>query len=172
MTAGSGSTSDESGLAGRSVGVGAAIGGQRLAACDDSPAPPVRWRPVSVPGTIVVVIGGPIAPADVPRLCEHLGAVLERSDAQVVVCDVEPLVNPDLSTVDALARLAHTAGRLGCSARLRHASGELQDLLDLVGLRDVVPLPGRSPVETRGQAEQREQPRGVQKRVDPDDPTA
>ena len=66
-----------------------------------------------------------------------------------IVCDVGALA-PDAAAVDALARLQLTARRLGCEIRLRDASVDLQDLLDFVGLRDVLR------VEPGGQAEERE----------------
>ncbi len=66
-----------------------------------------------------------------------------------IVCDVCALA-PDGVAVDVLARLQLTARRLGLEIRLRHASGELQELLAFVGLRDVLR------VEAGGQAEERE----------------
>jgi hypothetical protein len=66
-----------------------------------------------------------------------------------IVCDVGALA-PDAAAVDALARLQLTTKRLGYEIRLRNASVDLQDLLDFVGLRDV--LCG----EAGGQAEERE----------------
>ncbi len=92
-------------------------------------------------------------------------------DADVIVCDVGALVNPDASTVDALARLALTARRLGCQVWLRNASSELRELLSLVGLGDVVPCYEDLRDGPRGETEDREQPRGVEERVDRDDPT-
>jgi hypothetical protein len=66
-----------------------------------------------------------------------------------IVCDVGALA-PDAAAVDALARLQLTTKRLGYEIRLRNASVDLQDLLDFVGLRDVLC------VEAGGQAEERE----------------
>jgi ABC-type transporter Mla MlaB component len=64
----------------------------------------------------------------------------EVSNAEVVVCDVAALDDPDVGTVNALVRLQLTARRAGLSIRLRNASPELQALLALLGLDDVVPL--------------------------------
>jgi ABC-type transporter Mla MlaB component len=105
------------------------------------------------PGTIVVAISGSVAPDDIPGLSDRVRAALEGSDADVVVCDVAELVDPDAVTVDALARLQLTARRCGRRVRLRHACADLQDLIALMGLSDVVPLaPGLS-LEPRGEAE-------------------
>jgi hypothetical protein len=81
-----------------------------------------------------------------------------------IVCDVGALA-PDAAAVDALARLQLTARRLGHEILLRDASTELQELLDFVGLRDVLR------VEAGGQAEQRKQRVGVEEERDLDDPT-
>jgi hypothetical protein len=56
-----------------------------------------------------------------------------------IVCDVARLT-PDAAAIDTLARLQLNARRLGLELRLRHASSELQDLLDFAGLRDVLRL--------------------------------
>jgi hypothetical protein len=72
--------------------------------------------------------------------------------------------------VDAIARLQLTAGRLGCRLRLRNASPELHDLLDLTGLRGIVPAGAAS--GALAEAEEREQRLGVEERVHRDDPPA
>lgn len=118
------------------------------------------------PGTIVVTIGEPLGDAEVAVLCTRLGALLEHSDAEVVVCDLAALAHPDLGTVDALARLQLTARRLGCRVRLRRPSPELRELLALVGLGPAVCPFG---LEPGGQAEQREPPLRVEEGVEPDD---
>ena len=129
-------------------------------------------RPPPEPSTIDVVIVGPIAPAHVPGLWERVRALLEVSGADVVVCDVAALVDPDAVTVDSLARLQLTARRFGRQLRLRHACGELQDLIDLMGLSDVVPLASGGSLEPWGQAEQREPAPRIEEEADPTDPTA
>jgi hypothetical protein len=80
-----------------------------------------------------------------------------------IVCDVSAFP-PDAAAVDALARLQLIARRLGLELRLRHASGELQELLAFLGLRDVLR------VEAGGQAEEREQRPGVEEERELDDP--
>lgn len=141
-----------------------------LVACEQSPtASTGALQPPAVPGTIVVVIDGRIARADVPGLCERVRVVLEAGDADVVVCDVGALVEPDVGTVDALARLTLTARRLGCQVRLRDTSRELQQLLALAGLDDVVLRSAELRPGPRGQTEQRKQACGVEEEVESDD---
>jgi hypothetical protein len=129
-------------------------------------------RPSPDPDAVIMVVGAPLAPADVPGLCARLRVLLEGSRAGVAVCDVGALADPDAVTVDALARLALTARRLGRRVRLCRASCALEELLVLVGLCEVLPPASRSRVEPGGQAEEREQARGVEEGVDPDDPVA
>jgi hypothetical protein len=56
----------------------------------------------------------------------------------VAFCDVAG-VEPDAVTVEALARLQLGARRNGCQVRLRHASRELLELVDFMGLTNVLP---------------------------------
>jgi anti-anti-sigma regulatory factor len=115
-----------------------------------------------------LVIGAPIACADVPGLCERVRRRAAQSDADVIVCDVRGLVRPDATCVHALARLQLTARRLGRRVRLLDPPPELRDLLRFVGLDEA--LPAALCVEPVGQAEEREEPRRVEERVEPGDP--
>jgi ABC-type transporter Mla MlaB component len=92
---------------------------------------------VSGPRTVTFAIRGPIARADLPGFCERVCALLERSGADLALCNVAE-VDVDAVTVDALARLQLASRRHGCQVRLCHASDELLDLLGFMGLRDVV----------------------------------
>ena len=85
----------------------------------------------------VLVIDGPVAARDVPRLCAHLRALLSGSDADVIV-DVRTLA-ADAVTIEALARLQLTARRLGRRISVRRASPDLDRLVSFVGLADVLP---------------------------------
>jgi ABC-type transporter Mla MlaB component len=120
------------------------------------------------PSTSVLVIAGPIGAGDMPMLCERLRLLLVSSAAEVIVCDVDAL-DADAVTVDALARLQLTARRFGRQVRLQRASRELDQLLQFVGLAEVLATATGSGVELERQPEEREQPRGVQKRVDRED---
>jgi ABC-type transporter Mla MlaB component len=120
------------------------------------------------PSTSVLVIAGPIGADDMPMLCERLRLLLVSSAAEVIVCDVHAL-DADAVTVDALARLQLTARRFGRQVRLHRASRELDQLLQFVGLAEVLATATGSGVELERQPEEREQARGVEKRVDRED---
>ena len=89
---------------------------------------------------------------------------------RVLSCDVRHIVGPDIGTVDALARLALAARRLGFRVRLEHASPALVGILLLAGLSDAVGCPEDSVVEAGGQSEQRKVARRVEEEDDPADP--
>jgi ABC-type transporter Mla MlaB component len=89
------------------------------------------------PSTGIFVIDGPIAAADVPRLCDRLRTLLAASDAEIVVCDVGTLA-ADATTIEALARLQLTARRLGRRIRLQRTSDDLDRLLEFAGLDEVL----------------------------------
>jgi ABC-type transporter Mla MlaB component len=90
------------------------------------------------PHTVAFAVHGPIAPADLPGLCNRICALLGQVGAGVALCDVSG-VEPDAVTVDALARLQLGARRRGCQVRLRNASPELRALVAFMGLEDVLP---------------------------------
>jgi ABC-type transporter Mla MlaB component len=142
----------------------------RLAAPRESPTPSGLPSPTPEPSTIVFVFSGPIARADVPLLCERVRVLLEGSHADLIVCDVGALLEPDAVTIDVLARLRLTARRLGRRVGLLDACGELQDLLTLTGLSDVVPPCEELVLEPGRQTEQREPAGGVEEEGDPPDP--
>jgi ABC-type transporter Mla MlaB component len=87
--------------------------------------------------TIAFAIGGPIARADLPGLFERVGAEVEESGAEVALCDVSA-ARADAVTVEALARLKLATGRHGCRACLCNASPALVELVDFMGLHDVL----------------------------------
>jgi len=92
----------------------------------------------SGPQTVAFAISGPITRDDLPGLCERICALLSQSGTSVALCEVTG-VDPDAVTVDALARLQLAARRQGCQVRLCHASDELLELVDFMGLTDVLP---------------------------------
>ena len=109
-------------------------------------------------------IGPTIDRADIPILRANLVALLDVTGATVVMCDVGRIVEPDAVTVEALARLQLTARRFGRYLTICRANQRLLDLMTFVGLSDVLC------VESARQAEQREEPVGVEERTDPPDP--
>jgi ABC-type transporter Mla MlaB component len=111
-----------------------------------------------------------LTPADVPGLWDGVRSRLppEAGGQAVVTCDVTALGHPDAATVEALARLQLLARRSGCRVRLRHACIDLRDLLELMGLSEI--LPCSSDLEPGREVEEREPPGGVQEERDPDDP--
>jgi ABC-type transporter Mla MlaB component len=114
----------------------------------------------------VMPIEGRLVRADVPRLCDRARRRLERSGAEVLVCDVGGIV-ADAVALEALARLQLTARRLGRRLRLANVPLPLQELLAFSGLSAVLLA-----VEAGRQAEQREQALGVEEGVQPHDPAA
>jgi ABC-type transporter Mla MlaB component len=127
------------------------------------PPPPRR--------TIVLRLRGPIDRADVPKLCERARVLLEATEADLAICDVGELADPDAATVEALARLQLTARRLGRRVSVRRACGELKDLVALMGLAEVVPCVD-SDLDAGRQPEQREPPGRIEEEGDPADPVA
>lgn len=91
----------------------------------------------SGPHQVAFAIRGPIRRADLPGLCERVGALLECSDS-VIRCVVDA-AEADAVTVDALARLHVAARRRGCRVVLERASPALLQLVQLMGLEDVLP---------------------------------
>ena len=131
---------------------------------------PLSLRPLPEPAVAVLVVAGSTTGPDRRGLSERVRALLDEVDAEVVVFDMSRVVEPDLGTVDSLARAQLTARRLGREVRLAGASPALQRLLELAGLAEVVPLgPELCLGRPLGQAEEREQRLGVEEGGEPDD---
>ena len=92
----------------------------------------------TAPRTVGLAIRGPITRADLPGLCDRVCAFLRDASGSVVLCDVHG-VEPDAVTVDALCRLQLGARQHRCEVRLRHASRELLELVEFMGLTEVLP---------------------------------
>jgi anti-anti-sigma regulatory factor len=104
--------------------------------------PPFPAQPGSPlePNTIVVALGGRVAPDDARALCARLRGLLGETGAARVILDVGAVIEPDACTVNALARLALTSRRLGCVIGLADASPRLLELVALCGLGNVLPV--------------------------------
>ncbi len=125
-------TSCELGLSGRNSAPGPMSFGHRT-------GPPV----VAAMNPIVLTVTGHVTRDAVPALCAELETLLNAPrGAGPVECDVGGVERPDLALVEAVARLALVARRAGRQLRLRRVGPELQELLELVGLADVVALEG------------------------------
>lgn len=105
------------------------------------------------PDATSICLSGWVGPRDAAQLGEQLRQILEAQEPDLVVCDVGALIDPDVAALDAICRLRLAARRAGCGLQLRNASSELQALLDLTGLRDVVPPTPRSGLEAQRQPE-------------------
>lgn len=88
---------------------------------------------------IAMAIWGPIAREDLPGLCDRVCRLLCDAKPTLVRCDVRG-VEPDAVMVDALARLQLAAKRHECRMLLIGAGAPLRDLVELMGLADVLLL--------------------------------
>ncbi len=94
------------------------------------------------PRTVVLVVDGPLTPADLPALYDRACRLMDRRGVARVLCEVGPRVAADGVAIEALARLQLVARRRGLRVALRYASRELVDLLALAGLTEIVPVEG------------------------------
>ena len=140
-----------------------------------APASGARHPSTVVEDTGRFVVRVPSRPdrGDVDAMCRDLVeaarlAGLERRIVETICCDAAAATDPDVGTIEALARLALTARRLGRPFALAGASPDLLDLLALTGLERLA----RLGVEIEREAEERKETLGVEKEGDPGDPTA
>lgn len=91
---------------------------------------------------------------------------------RVLDADVSDVASPTIGTVDLLARLVLAARDGGGELRIVGASDELHDLLKLAGLCDVFGVCEPSGLEAWGEAEEREEARGVEEEDQPGHPVA
>lgn len=143
-----------------------------MVAPEGSPGAAVRaLRPARDPTTIELTIVGHLHRTDAARLGRRVRNLPDDRDANLIVCEVGSLAQPDAAVVDALCRMRLAARRRGCQLRLRGASPDLLDLLFLVGLSDVLPVEQASGFEPKRQPEQGEHPGRVKEERDPADPS-
>ena len=117
------------------------------------------------------MLRAPLDEATLDEMCDRV-RVLVEGGVRPVVCDAGGLAESDLRTVAVLARLQLTARRCGASIRIRNASPELHGLLWLAGLCRIVGPCVPLGLEARRQAEEREEPLGIQEERDAGDPIA
>ena len=110
-----------------------------MGAPEEPPAVSIHaLRPTTDPGMLLVTLGGVFDRAAAARVGDEIGDLLRATGASLVICDLGGVKDANAAAVDAVCRVHLAARRLGCRLRLRHASPELVDLLDLMGLCDVV----------------------------------
>ena len=107
------------------------------------------------PARPVVTLSGRIRPDDALGLCACVCASAARTSGRSLGYDVAGVEAPDVGTVDALARMALTAHRLGRRLELLRPGADLRELLELCGLTAATGSDG-SGVEVVGQPEERE----------------
>ncbi|MFH9563994.1 STAS domain-containing protein [Streptomyces globisporus] len=101
---------------------------------------------VDAENPITLTVTGRVSRAVVPDLCAELERALAGPRGAALIpgaavdCDVGGIIRPDLTAVEAVARLGLVARRAGHTLRLRRVPPELRALLNLVGLADVVSL--------------------------------
>jgi len=121
--------------------------------------------PSARPTTVAFAVAGPIARADIPALCGSVAVLLEASGADIALCDVAALP-ADAAAVDAVARIALAARRMGRRLVLREATDDLLDLLAFAGVA------GPLGIEPWRQPEEREERLGVEEERELGDPPA
>ncbi|OLT19152.1 hypothetical protein BJF79_02485 [Actinomadura sp. CNU-125] len=94
------------------------------------------------PGTNgnVLFLGPALTVADIEPLSARLRDMMVSPGATEVVCDLGALHDPDINTLEVLARLQLAARRLGGSVVLRAPGTALRELLVLTGLDGVLPV--------------------------------
>lgn len=75
--------------------------------------------------------------SDIPPLCARVYCLAYDSPPGVVICDVSG-ADKNFLMVEALLRLQLTARRLGWTILIRHACGDLRQLLTLTGLDEAL----------------------------------
>ena len=84
-----------------------------------------------------IALAGRIGPDEADALATCVCARLAAGEPGPLGCDVARVEDPDMGTVDALARMALAARRLGRDVELRRARPDLRELLELAGLGDL-----------------------------------
>jgi ABC-type transporter Mla MlaB component len=94
---------------------------------------------------INLALWAPLVPGDLQGLSRRLCAEIVPG-VRTAFLDVG-VARADALTVDALAQLQLLAKRRGCQVRLRGCSSELRALVAFMGLANVLPDDGATPVD-------------------------
>ena len=84
-----------------------------------------------------IALAGRIGPDEADALATCVCTRVAAGETGPLGCDVAGVEDPDMGTVDALARMALAARRLGRNVVLRRARTDLRELLELAGLGDL-----------------------------------
>jgi ABC-type transporter Mla MlaB component len=115
------------------------LGGDGHKLRDYCTAPSARARVTGPPArTLLLEVWGPLARTDLEGLYARTCALLAEHETDLVLCGVAG-VDPDAVAVEALARLQLDARRRGAEVRLHGASPELLQVVDFMGLAEVLP---------------------------------
>ena len=117
---------------------------------DPRPRAPAT-APSRAPG---IELAGRIGPDEADALERCVCARVAAGEPGPLACDVAGVEEPDIGTVDALARMALAARRLGRHVELRRAKPDLRELLELAGLGDLAAGVGpkrNAPTNTGGE---------------------
>lgn len=90
--------------------------------------------PASATCALDVRVEGLLAAHAVPRLCEQLVILVDCAGVGRLSVDLGLVEQPDLATLDALARLALAAHRHRARVTVRTSNGALEHLLGMAGL--------------------------------------
>ena len=90
----------------------------------------------------VLQIGGALDAARLEEICHRAAALLTDEDKDLV-CDVAAIERPDVVLVDALAHVQLIAKRRGRDMRIRGACDRLCELIEFLGLENVLLVEAR-----------------------------
>ena len=119
-----------------------------------------------------------VAPDRAAELCARIQSSADACPDDPLHCDAGRVEDPDIGTIEALARMALLARRLSRGLELDGARADLRGLIAFAGLAEVLRCEEAavaetgSGVEVVGQPEEREVALGVEEERDPGDPVA
>jgi ABC-type transporter Mla MlaB component len=80
----------------------------------------------------------PVTGEDLRALCARAECRLRAGEPRLVVCDLRALLDADVGSVEAIARLRLVARRRGGEVRVRRTPDEVRELIDLMGLSEIL----------------------------------
>ena len=113
----------------------------------------------------VVALAGRVDASEIASVCKRVRGLICDQGADAVVVDVSGVIEPDLTALDALARLHLMARRFGREIKISHTCEQLEELAAFSGLGDVLC------VKDERQAKEREVSGRVQEETDAGDLT-